>query len=64
MVDDDFDVAPDNDRNIVVRLMRHWQDERHAPDILPFEGDVVETALQLLSEQVRLARLGAAQRET
>lgn len=44
----------DDDRNIVVRLMRHWQDERHAPDILPFQGEVVERALQLLGEQGEL----------
>ncbi|EJD42690.1 hypothetical protein AURDEDRAFT_185875 [Auricularia subglabra TFB-10046 SS5] len=53
--DDDFQFEPaDDDRNIVTRLMRHWQDERHAPDILPFQGEIVERALQLLGEQGEL----------
>ncbi|KZV84503.1 GINS complex, Sld5 component [Exidia glandulosa HHB12029] len=49
MFDDSED--GDGDRNIVLKLMRLWQDERHAPDLLLFQGDVVERALQLLSDQ-------------
>lgn len=42
------------DRTIVLQLVRLWMDERHAPDILQFPGDVVETALQRLEEQVSM----------
>lgn len=43
----------EKDRTIVTQLLRNWMDERHAPDILPFQGAIVEEALQKLSEQAR-----------
>ncbi|KAH7107140.1 hypothetical protein BKA62DRAFT_686093 [Auriculariales sp. MPI-PUGE-AT-0066] len=44
----------DQDGGIVIQLIRHWLNERHAPDILPFQGELVEHALQLINDQKTL----------
>ena len=35
-----------------IALTRHWQNERHAPELLPYVTNVVNNILELLENQV------------
>lgn len=54
-VDDDqalAQLATDIPETPIARLIRAWTDERHAPDLLVFQGDLLDGLLQRLHEQV------------
>jgi len=42
----------DDNETPVARLIRVWRDERHSPDILRFQGDLLDSLLEKLHEQV------------
>lgn len=44
---------PDENEQILETLTRHWLNERNAPDILNWQGSLVETVLDRLHAQVR-----------
>ena len=46
----DFGVPPDT---LFQQLMRHWLNERHAPDILPVQAEVLGALLDHIRRQVR-----------
>ena len=41
----------DENGGIVAQLIRHWVNERNSPDILPFESELIERALQFINDQ-------------
>lgn len=44
-----IDVGDDEEEETQVReLMRRWMDERNAPDLLPWQGELVQQILQKL----------------
>ncbi|KAG8999958.1 GINS complex subunit, partial [Tulasnella sp. JGI-2019a] len=54
-IDDDqaqeIQLAIDIPETPIARLIRAWTDERHAPDLLVFQGDLLDGLLQRLHEQ-------------
>jgi GINS complex subunit 4 len=44
----------DTPESPLAALTRHWMNERNAPDILLFQGDVLETILDTLHQQARM----------
>ncbi len=50
---DDNDAEPESD---VIRLMRYWMDERCSPQVLRWQGDLVDDLMYKLEQQVRRAR--------
>ena len=42
----------ESEQNDVQRLMRAWQDERHAPDILPAQDELLGRVLDSIRQQV------------
>lgn len=47
------DETDDFDQNSIQRLTRFWMNERNAPDILMWQGQLVEDLLDNLHNQVR-----------
>lgn len=43
----------DDDEQILDTLTRHWMNERNAPEVLSWQGSLVETVLDRLHAQVR-----------
>jgi hypothetical protein len=53
MVDiDDEELYADGEETKVRALMRRWLDERLAPDLLPWQGELVAEILEMLQSQV------------
>ena len=46
----DFGAQPDT---LFQQLVRHWLNERHAPDILPVQAEVLGALLDHIRRQVR-----------
>lgn len=44
--------ADEIEESQVARLIRAWTDERHSPDLLRFQGDLLDGLLQKIHEQV------------
>ncbi|KAI0051299.1 GINS complex, Sld5 component [Auriscalpium vulgare] len=44
----DFDAEPETP---LQQLIRHWMNERHAPDILPWQGEVLDGLLNHINRQ-------------
>jgi GINS complex subunit 4 len=64
--DDDLDTAarptvpliqPDEPETPLEQLMRHWTNERHSPDILPAQEELLGNLLDHLRRQVGLFQL-------
>ena len=68
VIRDDFASAPapstqtlpaflleDTNETLFQQFIRHWMNERHAPDILPHQQDFLDHALGLLRDKVRLS---------
>lgn len=52
----DFGVA-DPPETLFQQLVRHWLNERHAPDILPMQAEVLSALLDHIRRQVRAPSL-------
>jgi hypothetical protein len=49
-----FPLSGTTTENPLDALTRHWMNERNAPDILVFQGDILESLLDTLHQQVTL----------
>lgn len=49
-----FDDANDANESALDRLIRHWMNERHSPDILPAQEDLLNDILNHVSRQVSM----------
>lgn len=47
-------IQPDSPETPLEQLMRHWTNERHCPDILPAQEELLANLLDHLRRQVRL----------
>jgi GINS complex subunit 4 len=48
----DFVLFPDADETPLQQLIRHWMNERHAPDILSTQDDLLTKLLDHIRKQV------------
>lgn len=73
--DDDDDVRMSDPRDLdlvdeqveetqLQRLIRHWTNERHAPDLLPGQEDLLGSLLDHIRRQVRVPPFATRPRET
>ena len=49
----DFGGPATEPETLFQQLVRHWLNERHAPDILPIQAGVLSTLLDHIRRQVR-----------
>jgi GINS complex subunit 4 len=49
-------LQPDEPETPLEQLMRHWTNERHCPDILPAQEDILANLLDHLRRQVRVVQ--------
>lgn len=49
---DDEELYAEGEETKVRALMRRWMDERLAPDLLPWQGELVAEILEMLQSQV------------
>lgn len=49
----DFGAPEEAPETLFQQLVRHWLNERHAPDILPIQAEVLSALLDHIRRQVR-----------
>lgn len=52
LADYDFDMHSQQQEEFLPRLLRAWINERNAPELLPFQFDLVQDTIELLDNQV------------